>query len=223
MPRANSTQLVSAIEKAAQRSAGSATLMSSSAKNPRTFALQLPDGSSRTLWAYVWTLTPGGRPNLTTEYRIQLTGVAAPLPLNPSGFTAILGYDSTSDGLAGFDVDRHLTFTKGSPSIQIDITKVRVNAMVNGLGFDRKANGEIAVGIRLDHFLTYIANGPALHQNGNHPATLGLLAKAANGQTVSPIDLAPLSPARQRVISEVQRLVRASDFRRKVLVSCNRS
>src|SRR3990170_4029917 len=62
-------------------------------EHPRKFAVTTPEGDQILLWVYVWTLTFGGRPSLPNEYRIQMTTVSSPLPLNPKGFTMLLGYE----------------------------------------------------------------------------------------------------------------------------------
>ena len=79
-----------------------------------------------------------------TSTGLGLTTVASPLPLNPTGYTVLLGYEPNLKMFGGFDLRRHCTFTTGSPSVQIDIKKIH-KAMQDGLAVDRKDNDEIAV------------------------------------------------------------------------------
>ena len=116
--------------------------------------------------------------SLPDEYRIQMTTVASPLRLNPDGPTVLIGYEPDLRMFAGFDLSRHRTFTEGSPSVQIDIRTVR-EALQHGLAFDRKDNAEIALGIRPDQFMDYVANAAELHRFGRFPDTFNLLARAS--------------------------------------------
>src|SRR3989338_1137898 len=96
----------------------------------------------------------------------------------------------------GFDLRRHRTFTRGSPSVQIDITTLR-QALQDGLAFDRKDNNEIAVAIRPDQLLTYAYAAEQLHQYGRHAGTLTLLQKASSLAPIKPVDLDALAVPRQ--------------------------
>src|SRR5437879_1821746 len=93
MPAISPQELVSAIIDAIQDCGSSAVLISSARAHPRRFAVTGPRGESVSLWVYAWTLTPGGRPQLQHEYRIQMTSVSSPLALNPAGLTVLLGYE----------------------------------------------------------------------------------------------------------------------------------
>jgi len=174
------------------------------------------DGATAELWVYAWTLTFGGRASLPDEYRIQMTTVSAPLPLNPNGPTVLIGYEPGLGLFAGFDLVRHQVFTSGSPSVQIDIRKVR-DALQHGLTFDRKDNGELAIGIRADQFVNYALNAEHLHRYGSQPETFRLLNRAAQLQSVPEADLASLTTQRQVIVQTVARLSRQANFRQKVL------
>jgi hypothetical protein len=50
-----------------------------------------------------------------------------------------MGYEPTTGCFVGFDVEKHLTFSTRSPSIQIQITTLH-DALQNGLSFARKTN-----------------------------------------------------------------------------------
>ncbi len=213
MPAAAASVLTDAIIKAVEESGGSAEILSRTNQNPRKLAVK-SDGEAFSLYAYVWTLTFGGRPALPDEYRIQMTGVMSPLALNPSGKTCILGYDPSLEILAGFDVMRHRLFSTGSPSVQIDMNVLR-EAITNGISIDRKGNGEIACGIRPDFFLTYIRTSNEVHRYGD--LNLPVFKEAVNGRLPAQGVLSRLSLPRQKVVREVASLSRSASFRRLVL------
>ena len=89
MPAVGTNVLVDAVLDAFQDSGASGLLLSAPSRHPRRFAVQTASGSVE-VWVYAWTLTHGGRPNLPDEYRIQMTTVTSPLPLNPKGYTVLL-------------------------------------------------------------------------------------------------------------------------------------
>lgn len=209
-------QLVGAILDALQESGASGLLVSSARTHPRRFVVSKPTGETYSLCVYAWTLTPGGRPQLQNEYRIQMTSVSPPLPLNPDGPTVLIGYEPSLKMFAGFDLKRHRTFTKGSPSVQIDIRAMH-QALQDGLAFDRKDNNEIAVAIRPDQFLTYAYSAEPLHRYGRDTSTLTLLQKASSLEPLKPVDLEALTVPRQQVVQTVRRMSRAANFRQQVL------
>jgi putative restriction endonuclease len=69
--------------------------------------------------------------------------------MGTDGPTVLIGYEPELNLFAGFDLQRHRTFTIGSPSAQIDREELR-RAETEGLRFHRKSHDEIAVGIRPD-------------------------------------------------------------------------
>ncbi len=190
MPAIRPSELVDAILDAFQDSGTSGLLLSSPSRHPRRFLVQTEKGNFE-VWVYAWTLTHGGRPSLPDEYRIQMTTVASPLPLNPTGYTVLLGYEPNLKMFGGFDLRRHCTFTTGSPSVQIDIKKIH-KAMQDGLAFDRKDNDEIAVGIRPDQLVNYIANAEELHRLGSSASMHRLLTRASSQEEISTRELAQL-------------------------------
>jgi len=216
MPAIKPADLVDAIVDAIQQSGHSVILLDRTRQHPRRFAISSGDGTTAELWVYAWTLTFGGRTSLPDEYRIQMTTVRSPLPLNPSGPTVLIGYEPNLKLFAGFDISRHQRFTSGSPSVQIDIRKVR-DALQDGLTFDRKDNGELAIGIRPDQFVNYAMNAEHLHRQGTQPATTRLLTRAAQLQPITQADLSALTTQRQRIVQTVARLSRLANFRRVVL------
>ncbi len=221
MPTLSPQLLVQAIIDATNESQASAFLLSHLRKNPRKFVIQ--SGSNLfELWVYIWTLTHGGgaaRPK--NEYRIQLTGVTPPLQLNPSGPTILIGYEPNLQSFAGFDLNKHTSFSTNSPSIQISITALN-KALQDGFSFVTKGNNEIAIGFRADQFLAYCLNAEALHAQGADAKTVRLLTQAAALETIQQSELDQLAKDRQRVITTVSRLARDSDFRRKVTIAYDR-
>ena len=216
MPAVRPTALVQAFLDAIQESGQSGIVISNLRAQPREFLISTPDEREVLLWLYAWTLTPGGRPSLPNEYRIQMTTVKPPLQVNPHGPTVLMGYEPNLHAFAGFDIARHRMFTPGSASVQIDIRTVR-DALQDGLAFDRKSNREIAVGVRSDQLMSYVYNAEALHRFGKQAATLGLLEKAASLEEISESELEPLSQGRKRIVQTVSRLCRKANFRQQVM------
>ncbi|MEW6668365.1 MAG: HNH endonuclease [Thermodesulfobacteriota bacterium] len=215
MPAAAQNVLVDAILDAFQDSGTSGVLLSGATRHPRRFLVQTETGSVE-IWVYIWTLTHGGRPSLPDEYRVQMTTVASPLPINPRGYTVLLGYEPNHKMFAGFDLHRHRTFTAGSPSVQIDIKCVH-KALQDGLAFDRKSNDEIAVGIRPDQLVSYVANAEDLHRFGSTALMFRLLTKASALEDLAEVEVAKLPEKRKRIVATVNRLSRAACFRQMVL------
>jgi putative restriction endonuclease len=117
---------------------------------------------------------------------------------------------------AGFDIQRHRTFTAGSPSVQIDIHTIH-EALNTGLAFSVKENDEIAIGVRPDQFIDYVMNAESLHSYGADAETLGLVRQAVASVEISERETVALPLDRQRIISNVSRYSRDANFRRKVL------
>lgn len=221
MPALPSAEIVRAIESAFTESSAAALLVSQPRTHPRRFYITAGE-SSFPVWIYIWTLTHGGgaaRPK--DEYRIQLTSVSAPLEENPDGPTLLLGYEPDTGCFAGFDLKKHRTFSKQSPSIQISIATLR-EAVRDGFAFMRKGNDEIAVAFRADNILAYSLNSESLHESGADAAVAALLSKVGRFESVTDRELAKLPAERRRVVTKVSRLARDSDFRRKVTVAYDR-
>ncbi len=215
MPAIAPRILVHALLNAYQESGVAAVLLSSVSKHPRKLAVQTSDQAFEA-WIFVWTLTPGGRPSLPNEYRIQMTTVAPPLVMNPHGPTLLLGYEPNLKVFAGFDLERHRTFTPGSSSVQVDIRTLHA-ALQDGLAFGRKDNDEIAVGIRPDQLLKYSANSTELHRLGAQARTFDLLVRASTLHEIPTEELAVVTEERRRIVSTVSRIARDANFRRAVL------
>lgn len=215
MPAIDAPRLVNAILDAFQDSGASGILVSPPRQHPRRFIVETEAGGIE-VWVYAWTLTRGGRPSLPDEYRIQMTTVSSPLPLNPKGYTLLLGYEPNLRMFGGFDLKRHCKFTTGSPSVQIDINSIH-KALTDGIAFDRKSNQEIAVAIRPDQMLNYMANAEDLHRLGKNAAMYSLLARASALESITKREIQKLTPKRQRIISTVERWARSASFRQQVL------
>ena len=218
MSAVNPTKIVNAILSAFRDSGASAYYVSDNLRShPRRFEVQLNE-RTYSIWIYVWSLTHGGRVTLPDEYRIQMTSVKSPLPINPDGYTAILGFHGELEMFAGFDLRKHQTFTTGSPSIQIDISAIN-SAKTNGWSFHTKMNDEIAVGIRPDLLLSYIADAKSLHKYGTNAQLLGLLNKAAKSEVIADKDINKLAKKRRSIVQEVSKLSRDAAFRNNVLTA----
>jgi putative restriction endonuclease len=215
VPAAAPEQLVHAIVDAIAESGHVGNLVSPARRNPRRFIITGPN-VPQTLTVYAWTLTFGGRPSLRNEYRIQMTSVTSPLRIGTDGPTVLIGYEPELNLFAGFDLQRHHTFTTGSPSVQIDIEELR-RAETDGLSFHRKGNDEIAIGIRPDMLMAYAANATVLHRFGREARILRLLSEAVHETRLPGQEVETLSTERQRVITEVSRLSREAGFRQRVL------
>lgn len=214
--------LEGALVTAFEKSGVAAVSVRRARRNPRKFIVATKDGPLE-VWLYIWTLTHGGRASLPNEFRIQMTSVTSPLDQNSAGPTALLGYHAELGVFAGFDLGRHRTFTTGSPSVQIDVQTL-LAAQQDGLAFQRKTNDEIAVAVRPDQLCTYIENAASLHKVGVHPQTLELLQRAATLQPVADSEIQGLDTSeRRRVVHEVVRHVRDTNFREQVLRAYDRA
>ncbi|NLF18687.1 MAG: HNH endonuclease [Lentisphaerae bacterium] len=214
-------EIVSAIADAFAESGSSAVLVSDKEANPRRFYIVAGE-SAFPVWVYIWTLTHGGgaaRPR--DEYRIQLTGVSPPLPENPDGPTLLVGYERDTKCFVGFDLRKHRVFSPKSPSIQVNINTLR-NAVRDGFAFARKGNDEIAIGFRPDNILAYALNAESLHGEGAGAGVSDALNRVVRQVPLAEDETSAIPVERQRVVAKVSRLVRDSDFRRKVTVAYDR-
>jgi putative restriction endonuclease len=215
VPAIQPEELVAAITAAIGESGYQAHLVSAVRHHPRKFIVTGPNQPSP-LAIYAWTLTFGGRPSLANEYRIQMTGVKSPLEMPPGATIVLLGYEPTLKLFAGFDLERHRKFTTGSPSVQIDRPALQ-RAEAEGLSFHRKSNDEIAVGIRPDMFMAYAMNATVLHRYGKNTHIRRLLDQAVQQEPMPAKEVAALPAERRRVVTEVSRLSRDAQFRRRVI------
>ncbi len=145
-----------------------------------------------------------------------MTSVQSPLEIPGDGPTVLVGFEPESGLFAGFDLARHMTFTTGSPSVQIDIQELR-RAEIEGMSFHRKSNDEIAIGIRPDQFISYALNAESLHRYGREGNMFRLLTRATALEDIAQEEIDPLSTERQRIVQTVSRLSRLGTFRQQVL------
>lgn len=216
MPAVSPNIIVKQLIDAIQQSGGVAAYVSESVRtHPRKFIVSYL-GNTHSLWVYVWTLTHGGRVSLPDEFRIQMTSVSSPLPINPNGLTVLMGYHPDLGVFSGFDLKKHSVFTVGSPSVQINITTLH-SALQNGLSFTTKDNDEIAIGVRADQFLSYCLNAELLHLYGAESNLTEMLSKAAELQEIPQDDIASLAADRKQIVENVSRYSRDANFRKLVM------
>ena len=216
MPAVPPQGLVAALLDAFEQSGHSAVLLTGVRAHPRKLVLLAPDGEQSQVWVYAWTLTHGGRPSLPNEYRIQMTSVSAPLAMNPTGPTVLIGYEPNLKLFAGFDLRRHRDFTEGSPSVQIDIRAVR-QALDDGLAFDPRSRAEVAVGIRGDQFMTYALNATDMHRFWARQRVADFLYSAAALDPLEHSDMDGLRPGQRALVVTISRALRTANFRQQVL------
>lgn len=187
----------------------------SSAAHPRVYLLA---HSSRptSLWVYCWTLTHGGRKSLPDEFRIQMTTVESPLPINPNGQTVLLGYEPDREVFAGFDLERHRRFTSGSPSVQVSTFTLN-DCLQDGLAFQTKSNDEIAIGVRSDHLLFYCEHVRELHRLGDDSTYLETAERVVKTPDIADLEIQALPEQRQLIMRETARWSRSSAFTKQVL------
>lgn len=182
------------------------------------FRILVPTADGPTVFrVYIWNLTHGGgaaRP--MDEYRIQITGIQK-IDAEPGGVTVILGWWEDLQVFAAFDFQKHHRRLGKSPSIQIRLETLQ-RANTDGLSFGDKGNQELAFGVRPDMLAVYLAAAEALHKFGINKSDLKAL-KNLTGQTLGAVaqDLQEVSGKRKRVLKQVARIARDTNFRLRVL------
>jgi putative restriction endonuclease len=169
------------------------------------------------LLVYIWNVTTGGPPGIRPagEYRIQLTSVSPPLRIEPDFRTLLLGWHEELGVFAGFDVQRHVTFSQHSPSIQIREGTLE-EASQRGLAFQSRGNNEIAVAFAPDQFMNYALQQRPLHLF-RRPTEVALLETASTGEEPTPDDIEIVPRERREVVRTVSEWSRRRDFRIRVL------
>lgn len=215
----SSRELINRAILGAMQESGAAVMRVSTERpsHPRKY-LYARDGEQSSLWVYCWTLTHGGRKSLPNEYRIQITSVESPLPINPDGFTLLLGYKPDLGVFAGFDIDRHREFAGWSPSVQVNLSTLN-EALQNGLSFQMKSNNEVVTGIRNDMLLCYCEQASELHNAGGYQTFLESVNRAVTSQDLPDNAIESLPKQRRQVVSETFRWSRASRFAKQVLTA----
>lgn len=189
--------------------------MQSAVAHPRVYLVA--QGSRHiSLWAYCWNLTHGGRPSLADEYRIQITSVDSPLPINVDGYTVLLGYEPDRGVFAGFDLERHRIFTGRSPSVQVNISTLN-SCLQDGLAFQTKSNDEIVIGVRSDYLLFYCEHARELHGLGANSSYVEIAERVVKTRDLTDVDIRNLPEQRQLIMRETARWSRSSTFTKQVL------
>ncbi|MGA2515663.1 MAG: HNH endonuclease signature motif containing protein [Thermodesulfobacteriota bacterium] len=80
-----------------------------------------------------------------------------------------------------------------------------------------KTNQEIAVAIRPDQMLNYMANAEELHRLGKNAAMYSLLSKASASEKILAEEITKLTPKRQKILSTLTRWARSASFHQQVL------
>lgn len=175
------------------------------------------EGKRTNLLVYIWTLTHGGgarRPR--DEFRIQLTGILPPLERPADTVTLLLGWHEQASVFAGFDVQRHRSFSTRSPSVQIRFGAIE-HASEIGISVHRKSNAEIAVAFTPEFFMDYAARHAELHGFAAHQQDLQILNEAVAAREATEADLGRVAGPRRRVIRTLAMRSRAVDFRKRVI------
>lgn len=179
---------------------------------------------------YIWRLTRGGPPGVrpTGEFRIQLTGVDAPLRTGRGFVTLLLGWHEPLEVFAAFDVSRRPPAWGASPSVQIRETALR-NAARKGFDFYRRATrgGEIAVALSPNCFMDYVKNQSRFHEFAAYPDEARVLDSLIGGgediEAAPEIDLDRIgSHGRREVVRTVKERLGQENFRARVLTAYRR-
>lgn len=215
MPQTSREIINGAILDAINEAGAVGMLIQSSPAHPRV-DLVAQNGIQSSLWVYCWTLTHGGRKTLPREYRIQMTSVNSPLPINTDGSTILLGFEPNRRVFAGFDIARHQVFTGRSPSVQVSLSTLN-ESLQDGLAFQTKSNNEIAIGIRSDMLLFYSEHANELHSLGEDSTYFDTVNRAVKAREIAESEILSYSQQRQMVIHETARWSRSSTFKKQVL------
>ncbi|MDQ3707504.1 MAG: HNH endonuclease [Chloroflexota bacterium] len=220
MPTLSKPELLSRIDDAI-RAAGWSVLHVSTASSRHPFDLGVYQADqSLSVRIYVWNVTHGGgekRPK--DEYRIQLKGTK----LEPrKGFESLLlGWWEEQQVFIGWDFTMHSGALGKSPSVQVRGETVR-NAILNGIAFQDRGNREIVVAFRPELFVEYIRYLNELHQFGESAGELDILNRAAHPDAkVEQEELETVAEPRRVIVQVVNRRVRDSNFKRRVLTAYN--
>jgi len=174
---------------------------------------------SVSLLVYIWNITSGGPETVRPagELRIQITGVEPPLAVDRGSLTLLLGWHDELSVFAGYDVVRHRTFSRASPSLQVRQTTLE-NAAQRGMAAQHRTSQDIVVGFTPDQFMNYATHQAELHQFRTG-VEFEVLQAATAGQDIPEEDVDALPAPRQPVIRTVQQWPRLRSFRIGVLAA----
>lgn len=179
---------------------------------------------------YIWRLTRGGPPGVrpSGEFRIQLTGVAAPLRTGRGFVTLLLGWHEPLEVFAGFDVSRRPQIWGASPSVQIRETALQ-GAAQKGFDFYQRATQEreLAVAFSPNCFMDYVRNQARFHEFAAHPDEVRVLDTIVGAEddieTDFEVDLDRIgSHGRREVVRTVKERIGQENFRTRILAAYRR-
>lgn len=182
--------------------------------HPFDLVLRKGDGVER-VRIYIWRVTHGGATRAADEYRIQITGVEAPLR-GPEGFkTLILGWHEDLEVVAAFDPQRHEHQSgSSSPSIQIGLPTLQAAAADRALKVHPRGESELAVAFPPELLVAYIQQEDEIHNFGDAEEDIEVLEAAGSGE-----DLVEGEPTteREKVVRTLVVNYRQASFRKRVL------
>lgn len=188
------------------------------------------DNETIRMLVYIWRLTRGGPPGVrpTGEFRIQLTGVEAPIQTGRDFATLLLGWHEHLEVFAGFDVSRRPRRWGFSPSVQIRETALQ-EAARKGFGFYRRATreGEMAIAFSPDCFMDYVKSQPRFHEFAAYPNEVRVLNAVVEEEDVveaePEVDLDRIgSHGRREVVRTVKERIGQENFRARILAAYRR-
>ncbi|MFO0872521.1 MAG: HNH endonuclease signature motif containing protein [Phycisphaerales bacterium] len=145
------------------------TVVVHSADDTRPLVLSVViDGKAQHLEVYLWAVTSGGKGrNRPNERRIQMTGVER-FTLKAGVRTIVGGWSDEAGVYAFWDVRRHLTFTAGSPSLQISLETLEKACGIGMAAETRtvREGDETAIAVHPDFLLWYVQEYERLYDCG---------------------------------------------------------
>lgn len=163
---------------------------------------------------YIWNLTHGGKTRSSHEYRIQIKERNG-LHKKPGAINLLLGWHESLGVFAGFDFNSHIN-ARYSASVQIQLQTLG-NAADKGIDLQDRSNGEVAVAFRPDFFMEYAKNLSTFHDARLGANEIKLLQQAMSLENLVAEIGQQIPQERQKVLREINRSVRDSSFRRRVL------
>jgi len=190
----------------------------------RPARMQVTTGSSTTdCLLFLWTITPGGggpgvRP--ANERRIQMTNISG-IPLQPGVRTLLGGWSQEFGVYAFWDARRHVSFSRRSPSLQVDADTLETAGTVGIASQLRptQQGQEVVIACNPASLLWYVENGSPLHNSQGDAAAIVDLADATPEDEREFLDTAEseITAARRYDLVETMRAFRDSKFRPAVL------
>lgn len=215
-------RLISGFVETLERSSASVIRIDPVTKQrPSRMRVTTPDRSNDYV-VFLWTITPGGPspPRPAGEMRIQITNVTG-FPLLAGVRTIVGGYSVDHNVYAFWDARRHVFFTQGSPSLQVD-QRTLEDASHRGVATQlrpTREGQEVVVVVAPDSLLWYVQQGEPLHN------AEGIAAGVAELVTATPeverefldADTTEAGAARRYDLVQIMRAYREARFRPEVL------